>query len=85
MQDIRLVQGTMDRTIRLPYECFDIYAGNGVVYGFTNEYLIVGTLTGANATIYKLPVYAQDVLGITEDFKALVVSGDEIYLVQLPV
>ncbi len=84
MQDIRLVQGSMDKTIRLPYACFDVFAGNGVVYGFTNDYLIIGTSDGKNSTIYQLPVYAEDVLGITEDQKALVVSGEKVYLVQLP-
>lgn len=85
MQDVRLVQGTTDRTIRLPYECFDIFAGSGVVYGFTNDYLVVGTLAGSSSTIYQLPVYAEDVLGITDDFKALIVSGGKVHLVQLPV
>lgn len=84
MQDVRLVQGAKEKTIRLPYECFDIFAGDGVIYAFTNEYVVLGTIDSASSTIYKLPVYAEDVLGLTEDFKALVVSGGKIHLVQLP-
>lgn len=84
IQDIRLVQGDIDRTIRLPYPCFDVFAGNGVVYGFSNEYLVLGTIDGSTSTIYRLPVYAEDVLGVTEDGKALVISSGKVYLVQLP-
>lgn len=85
IQDVRLVQGSVDKIIRLPYECFAIYAGNGLVYGFTNEYLVLGTLKGTDTTIYQLPVYAEEVLGLTDDCKALIVSGGKIYMVQLPV
>lgn len=84
LQDVRLVQGSLDKTMRLPYECFSIYAGNGCIYGFTNEYLILGTVSNSSTTIYRLPVYAEEVLGITDDFKALIVSGGKVYLVQLP-
>ena len=84
IQDVRLVQGSFDRTIRLPYACFDVFAGNSVVYGFTNDYLVLGTINGSASTIYQLPVFAEDVLGITEDNKALVVSGGKVYLVELP-
>lgn len=84
MQDVRLVRGAKERIIRMPYECFDIYAGDGVVYGFTNDYVIVGTMDSAESTIYKLPLFAEDVIGLTDDFKALVVSGGKVHLVQLP-
>lgn len=84
IQDIRLVQGGLDRTIRLPYPCFDVFVGNGAVYGFTDEYLVMGTINGNSTTIYQLPVHAEDVLGLTDDGKALVVSGGKVYLVELP-
>lgn len=84
MQDVRISQGGKERTIRMPYECFDIYAGNGVVYGFTRDYLITGTIDSASTTVYRMSVPAEDILGVTSDFKAMVASGGKVYLVQLP-
>ena len=68
----------------MPYRCSEIYAGKNVVYGFTGQYLIVYYLSNGEHVIYQMPIYADDVIGMTDDFKAIVSSEGSMYLVQLP-
>ena len=84
IQDVRLLKGSVDRRIRLPYKCFAICAGSDKVYGFNGEYCVVGTLNSAKTTIYRMPVSAERVIGVTEDGKALVASMGKVYLIPLP-
>ncbi len=83
-QDLRIIKGNTERFIRMPYRCSEIYAGKNVVYGFTGQYLIVYYLSNGEHVIYQMPVYADDVIGMTDDFKAIVSSEGSMYLVQLP-
>lgn len=83
-QDMRVIKGSTEKYIHMPYKCSSIYAGSNVVYGFTGKYLLVYPLSGNDATVYQMPVYADDVIGMTDDFKAIISSEGNIYLVKLP-
>ena len=54
------------------------------MYGFSQEYLVCCAFGQKKATVYKLPVLVDTVIGITTDQTAVVTSGGSIYLIRLP-
>lgn len=84
IQDVRLIKGDRDQTVRMPFTCFTALAGQDAVYGFTEQYAVVCRLGEKKPAVYTLPVYASDVLGLTNNHQAVVVSSDAVYMVPLP-
>ena len=84
VSDVRLVSGSTDRTIRMPFPCHALEVRNGKVYGFSDQYVMSCGLNDKKASVMQLPVYCDGMLGITEENAAVIVSGESVYLVTLP-
>lgn len=84
INDIRLIKGTTDRTIRMPFACSSILVRSNAVYGFSEQYVMIHSLNAEQAQTYQLPVLCDGLIGITDDLNAVYVSGDSVYMVSLP-
>ncbi len=84
INDIRLIQGDTDRTIRMPFTCFDIAVHGSTVYGFSSQYVMIHDISAARADTYRLPFACDGLIGVTSGRSAALVSGDSVYLVSLP-
>lgn len=84
INDIRLIKGHTDRTIRMPFTCSSILARGNAVYGFSEQYVMIHSLEAEQAKTYQLPVPCDGLIGITSDSNAVFVSGDSVYMVPLP-
>ena len=84
INDVRLIRGDVDRTIRMPFTCFDIAVRGSTVYGFSSQYVMVHGINAARAETYQLPFICDGLIGVTADDSVVLVSGDSVYLVPLP-
>ena len=84
VSDVRMVCGQTDRTVRMPFPCFALAVRNSRVYGFSEQYVMSYGLNDTKASVTQLPFYCEDMLGITQNNQAILVSGDSVYLVTLP-
>lgn len=84
VSDVRLISGSTDRTIRMPFPCHALTVQNGKVYGFSDQYVMSCGVNDKKASVMQLPVYCDGMLGITENNSAVLVSGESVYLVTLP-
>jgi hypothetical protein len=84
MQDIRLVRGQTDQSIRLPFAASKLLACGDAAYAFTSEYVMVCRLGSSTPERYKLPMYVDSVIGLTQDHRAIVTYNGSVYLVPLP-
>lgn len=84
VSDVRMVCGSVDRTVRMPFPCFALTVRNNRVYGFSEQYVMSYGLSDSKASVTQLPVLCDGMLGITGNNQAVLVSGDSVYLVTLP-
>lgn len=84
INDVRLVKGNTDRTIRMPFTCFSILARGNAVYGFSDQYVMIHSLNAEQAETYQLPFQCDALIGVTSSSSAVLVSGDSVYMVPLP-
>ena len=84
VSDVRMICGSTDRTVHLPYPCYELAVRNGKVYGFSEQFVMSYGLNDTKATITQLPMPCSDMLGITGNNEAILVSGNSVYLVALP-
>ena len=82
--DVRLIRGQVERTVRLPHAATSLFARAGVLYAFNSQYMMTCRLDGGAPVTYALPVYADNVLDITDGGAAVVSAGESIYFVPLP-
>jgi len=68
----------------LPFPCFELAVRNGRVYGFSEQFVMSCGLNDAKAAITELPVSCNGMLGVTGANEAILVSGNSVYLVELP-
>lgn len=84
ISDVRMIRGSSEYIVRLPVVCSVLQADGNTMYGFSQEYLVCCAFGQKKATVYKLPVLVDTVIGITTDHTAVVTSGGSIYLIRLP-
>ena len=84
INDIRLIRDNLDKTVRMPFTCFDIAVRGGNVYGFSSQYVMVRSLADARAQTWTLPFPCDGLIGVTSNKSVVLVSGDEVYMVSLP-
>lgn len=84
ISDLRIISGSSDRIVRMPFPCYAITARASTLYGFSGRYAMVYRASGKQAVTYTMPFETTSYLGLTKDNAALLVSGDSIYLVSLP-
>lgn len=84
ISDLRVVSGSSDRIVRMPFPCYAVTVRSATLYGFSGRYAMVYRASDTHAVAYTLPFETTSYLGITRDNAAVLVSGDSIYLVSLP-
>ena len=83
IQDVRMIRGQTDHPVRLPYASSRVFARDDTIYAFTNQYVSMCRLDQTTPETYAMPIYVDDVVGITKDHQAIVSSGGVMYLVPL--
>ena len=84
ISDVRMILGDTDRTVRMPFECFDITVRGEYVYGFSANYAMIYGVDDTSARAYHLPFTCDGLVGVTSGGRAVLVSGDSVYMVSLP-
>ena len=82
--NVRLVYGGIDRVIHLPSACIAAKLGTKSVYGFSQNAVYACSFGDTTFRTYALPINVTAVLGMMNDNRAVVASGSEIYVVELP-
>ena len=82
--NIRLMAGPMDRVLHLPNTCLSAALGSRAVYGFSSNAVYACRYGETTFTAYAMPISVTAVLGMISDNRAIVASGSEIYVVELP-
>ena len=84
LNNLRLIGGGKDRVLHLPGECLAAALGTTSVYGFSSNAVYVCGLEENAFTAYSMPVNVTAVLGMISDNRAIIASGSDIYVVELP-
>ena len=84
VSDVRLIQGATDKVIRMPFPCMAIRVSGNVVYGFSEDYVMRYAPSDPKPVSYPLRIAADRLVGITDNRAAILVSGESVYLQQLP-
>ena len=83
ISDVRMICGSQDRMIRMPFAAQSLFAKGKTLYGFSDAYVMIGSLDKADVSAYQLPVRVDDVAGVTDDRVAVIYSNNVYYLVAL--
>ena len=70
--------------IHLPGVCMDAMLGKRAVYGFSNDAVYACRFGDTTFRSYAMPIRVTAVLGMMNDNRAVVASGSEIYVAELP-
>lgn len=84
INNVRLMYGSVDRVLHLPGTCIAAKLGTKSVYGFSANAVYACRFGETTFRAYAMPVNVTAVLGMMTDNRAVVASGSEIYVVELP-
>ena len=84
ISNVRLMYNGVDRVLHLPSECIASALGTHSVYGFSNNAVYVCKFGETTFSAHAMPVNVTAVLGMISDNRAVIASGSEIYVVELP-
>lgn len=84
INNIRLMYGSVDRVLHLPGTCIAAKLGTRSVYGFSANAVYACRFGETTFRAYAMPINVTAVLGMMTDNRAVVASGSEIYVVELP-
>ena len=84
INNVRLMYGSVDRVLHLPSACIAASLGTHSVYGFGQNAVYVCPFGQTTFTAHALPIHVTAMLGMISDNRAVVASGSEIYVVELP-
>lgn len=84
ISNVRLMAGSVDRVIHLPSECLAVKLGTRSIYGFSQNAVYVCPFGETTFASYALSINVTAVLGMITDNRAVVASGSEIYVIELP-
>lgn len=84
INNVRLMAGGIDRVLHLPDACLAASLGTRCVYGFSSNAVYVCEFGHTTFESHSLPISVTAVLGMIEGDRAVVASGSEIYVVELP-
>ena len=84
ISSVRLMSGNGDRMIHLPGVCMDAMLGKRAVYGFSSDAVYACRFGDTTFRSYAMPIRVTAVLGMMNDNRAVVASGSEIYVAELP-
>lgn len=84
INNVRLMYGSVDRVLHLPGTCIAAKLGTKLVYGFSANAVYACRFGETTFRAYAMPINVTAVLGMMTDNRAVVASGSEIYVVELP-
>ena len=84
INSVRLMYGDVDRVLHLPGGCLAAALGTRSVYGFAENAVYACRFGETAFSAYALPINVTAVLGMITDNRAVVASGSEIYVIELP-
>ena len=84
INNVRLMYGSVDRVLHLPGTCIAAKLGTKSVYGFSANVVYACRFGETTFRAYAMPINVTAVLGMMTDNRAVVASGSEIYVVELP-
>ena len=84
INSVRLMYGDVDRVLHLPGGCLAAALGTRSVYGFAENAVYACRFGETAFSAYALPINVTAVLGMISDNRAVVASGSEIYVIELP-
>ena len=84
INNVRLMYGSVDRVLHLPGTCIAAKLGTKSVYGFSANAVYACRFGETTFCAYAMPINVTAVLGMMTDNRAVVASGSEIYVVELP-
>ena len=84
INNVRLMYGSVDRVLHLPGTCIAAKLGTKSVYGFSANAVYACRFGETTFRAYAMPINVTAVLGMMTDNRAVVASGSEIYVVELP-
>ena len=82
--DVRIMYDAVDRMIHIPGECIDVKLGRRSIYGFSENMLYVCQYGDTTFHAFAMPISVSKVLGMLTDNRAVIASGSDIYVVELP-
>ena len=83
VNDVRLIRSSSERKIRMPFACTGLLIKGSTLYGFSGQYAMICGPEAEKPTVYTLPLTTDRVIGLTDNQSAIIVSGDQVYLVPL--
>lgn len=84
IHDVRLIRGSSDRTVRMPFGCETVVAWGNRVYGFSNDgYIMVAHLDRQKVDAHRVNLPFEKVYGVIQGGTALLGSGNTVYFVPL--
>ena len=84
INNVRLMYNDVDRVLHLPSECIGAALGTHSVYGFSGNAVYACRFGETSFSAHAMPVNVTAVLGMITDNRAVIASGSEIYVVELP-
>jgi len=83
ISDVRVISGSTDRTLRIPFPCFAITTRDSRVYGISDQYVMIHSASAARAATYQLPFVCDGFLGVNDDNCLLLTAGESVYMVNV--
>lgn len=83
VNDVRLIRASSERRVHMPFTCSSLLMQGSTLYGFSGQYAMICGSDAAKPTVYTLPLTTDRVIGLTDSQSAILVSGDQVYLVPL--
>ena len=84
MKDVRMIRGTSEQTVRMPFACESLVAKDDCVYGFSGDgYVMIAKMGQQKVDAYQLGIQFDTVYGVADGNIAILGNGNSIYFVSL--
>lgn len=84
MKDVRMIRGTSEQTVRMPFACEALVAKDNCVYGFSSDgHVMVARMGQQSVDAYNLNMRFDTVYGVADGNVAVLGSGSSVYFVSL--
>ena len=84
IDNVRLVTDHVDRMLHLPVPCLDVRLGSRATYGISENTVYACRFGETSFESFALPIQVTAVLDMMEGNRAIVASGSDIYVIELP-
>ncbi|MBR1711434.1 MAG: hypothetical protein IJ719_21865 [Clostridia bacterium] len=84
INSVRIMYGNVNRVIHLPGNCFGATLGSRGIYGFSENTIYACRFGDTTFQSYPLDIPINKVIGMITNNRAVVSSGVDIYVVDLP-